>query len=33
MEQKPVAVVSRNGFTQLLQRPVCGRMRGHIHVQ
>jgi hypothetical protein len=33
MDEKTINVVRGNGFTQLLQRPVCRRMRSHIHVQ
>ena len=33
MDQEPIGVIRGNGFTQLLQRPLRRRMRGHIDMQ
>src|SRR5262249_21685122 len=33
VQEKTVAMVSRNGFTQLLECPGGRGMRGHIHVE
>src|ERR1017187_2139984 len=33
MDQELVRMVAWNGFWELLQRPLCGRMRGHVVVE
>src|SRR5664280_896960 len=33
MDQELVRMVAGNGFSELLQRPLCGRMRGHVVMQ
>ena len=33
MDQELVRMVAWNGFSELLQRPLCGRMRGHVVVE
>jgi hypothetical protein len=33
MDQELVTSVAGNGFPKLLQRPVCGGMRGHVVVE
>jgi hypothetical protein len=33
MDQELVRMVAWNGFSELLQRPLCGRMRGHVAME
>jgi hypothetical protein len=33
MNQKSIRMVAGDGFSKLLERPFCGRMRRHIEMQ